>query len=181
MMFGIATKKARLHIDSFVNLLGEDEHSWGLSHKGILWHGGKSRPFCRPFKENESTVVGVLFDGVQGTLSFYRDGVSLGVAFARLDRCQEPLFPAVSSTAAKTEMTLGVTMKAFDSLEDRCRSVVARLLEVDDDIERLPLPKTVKADLHSMVKADWKVLLEKHLVGMDDPPGGKEVISCHSR
>jgi SPRY domain-containing SOCS box protein 3 len=33
MMFGIGTKKARLHVDAFVNMLGEDESSWGLSHK----------------------------------------------------------------------------------------------------------------------------------------------------
>eukprot|EP00091_Calanus_sinicus_P013703 TRINITY_DN30428_c0_g1_i1.p1 TRINITY_DN30428_c0_g1~~TRINITY_DN30428_c0_g1_i1.p1 ORF type:complete len:123 (-),score=12.43 TRINITY_DN30428_c0_g1_i1:24-392(-) len=40
MMFGIGTRKARLHVDAFVNMLGEDENSWGLSHKGLLWHGG---------------------------------------------------------------------------------------------------------------------------------------------
>ncbi len=36
MMFGVATKKARLHVDAFVNLLGEDSQSWGLSHKGNI-------------------------------------------------------------------------------------------------------------------------------------------------
>lgn len=34
MMFGIGTRKARLHVNSFTNLLGEDENGWGLSHKG---------------------------------------------------------------------------------------------------------------------------------------------------
>lgn len=34
MMFGIGNKKARLHVNSFTNLLGEDENGWGLSHKG---------------------------------------------------------------------------------------------------------------------------------------------------
>jgi hypothetical protein len=33
MMFGVGTKKARLHVDAFVNMLGEDDQSWGLSHK----------------------------------------------------------------------------------------------------------------------------------------------------
>ena len=40
MMFGVGTKKARLNSDKFVNLLGEDRNSWGLSHKGLAWHGG---------------------------------------------------------------------------------------------------------------------------------------------
>src|SRR5688572_18619590 len=28
MMFGVATEKSRLHVDAFVNLLGENENSW---------------------------------------------------------------------------------------------------------------------------------------------------------
>jgi SPRY domain-containing SOCS box protein 3 len=36
MMFGIGTKKARLHVNSFTNLLGEDNEGWGLSHKGTI-------------------------------------------------------------------------------------------------------------------------------------------------
>ncbi|ELU18874.1 hypothetical protein CAPTEDRAFT_133111 [Capitella teleta] len=154
MMFGIATKKARLHVDAFVNLLGEDEHSWGLSHKGMLWHGGRCRPYTRPFRENESTVVGVLYDAIQGTLTFYRDGVCLGIAFSGLHRVLGGLYPAVCSTAAKTEMTLGVTIRAFDSLEDRCRSAIARLLQQNDAIEKLPLPNRVKTDLRTLMQAD---------------------------
>jgi len=41
-MFGVVGAAARLHVDSFVNLLGEDEHGWALSHKGTLWHRGRS-------------------------------------------------------------------------------------------------------------------------------------------
>lgn len=37
MMFGIGTKNVRLHINVFKNLLGEDEHGWGLSHKGYYY------------------------------------------------------------------------------------------------------------------------------------------------
>jgi SPRY domain-containing SOCS box protein 3 len=42
MMFGVATRKAKLHSNSFVNLLGEDSNSWGLSHKGLLFHAGNT-------------------------------------------------------------------------------------------------------------------------------------------
>jgi len=42
LMFGVADESARLHVDAFVNLLGEDEHSYALSHKGTLWHRGRS-------------------------------------------------------------------------------------------------------------------------------------------
>ena len=58
MMFGIGTKNARLHVDAFVNMLGETDESWGLSHKGILWHGGNYRQYTKSFKENISTTIG---------------------------------------------------------------------------------------------------------------------------
>lgn len=34
IMFGIGTKSCRLHANAFRNMLGENEHGWGLSHKG---------------------------------------------------------------------------------------------------------------------------------------------------
>ena len=50
MMFGVGTKSARLHVDAFVNMLGEDSRSWGLSHKGFLWHAGKQRAYTKAFR-----------------------------------------------------------------------------------------------------------------------------------
>merc|ERR1719350_1160971 len=85
MMFGIGTRKARLHVDAFVNMLGEDEHSWGLSHKGLLWHGGRNKQYIKPFRENIATSIGLFFDGVSGTLTYYKDGQCLGTAFTSLN------------------------------------------------------------------------------------------------
>jgi len=78
MMFGVGTKKARLHVDAFVNMIGEDTQSWGLSHKGFLWHAGRNKKYTCPFRENVATTIGIFFDGVSGTLTYYKDGVSLG-------------------------------------------------------------------------------------------------------
>lgn len=86
MMFGIGTEKTRLHADSFINLLGEDTNSWGLSHKGVLWHGGVALMYTKRFKENTPTTIGILFNGIEGTLTYYKDGVCLGVAFSGLDK-----------------------------------------------------------------------------------------------
>ncbi|CAL4200105.1 unnamed protein product, partial [Meganyctiphanes norvegica] len=77
VMFGVCTSKARLHADAFVNLVGEDEHGWGMSHKGTVWHGGKSRPYTQPFRENRPTTVGVLLDVDNNRLGFYKDGIWL--------------------------------------------------------------------------------------------------------
>lgn len=144
MMFGIGTRRARLHVDAFVNMLGEDEHSWGLSHKGLLWHGGRHKQYIKPFRENVATTVGIFFDGVSGNLTYYKDNICLGIAFTGLQDIQEPLYPIVCSTAAKTEMALGVLKRDFQSLQDRCRAVILSHLTEEEQIDTLKLPLRIK-------------------------------------
>ena len=45
VMFGVGTLEARTVADTFTNLLGQDSNSWGLSHKGLLWHEGTCRTY----------------------------------------------------------------------------------------------------------------------------------------
>ena len=144
MMFGVGTRRARLHVDAFVNMLGEEEASWGLSHKGLLWHAGHSKTYIKPFRENVATTIGIYFDGISGNLTFYKDGQCLGVAFAGLQDVTEPLYPIVCSTAAKTEMALGVLKRDFLSLQDRCRATVLAHLTHEEQIDRLKLPLRIK-------------------------------------
>ena len=144
MMFGVGTSQARIHADAFLNILGEDQHSWGLSHKGFLWHDGKSRSFTKPFHENEQTVIGLLFDWAYGTLTYYKDGVPLGIGFTGLNKVEEDLFPMVSSTAAKTEITLGRRSRNFFNLQDRCRSIIIDKITGEMDTEQLPIPTRIK-------------------------------------
>jgi len=144
MMFGIGTKKARLHVDAYVNMLGEDDHSWGLSHKGLLWHAGRHKLYIKPFRQNIATTIGLYFDGVAGTLTYYKDNVCLGVAFSGLQEVTEPLYPIVCSTAAKTEMALGVLKRDFQSLQDRCRVAILAHLTHEEQIDHLRLPQRLK-------------------------------------
>ena len=53
----------------------QDKKSWGFSHHGLLWHNGVSTRYAKPFQESVPTVIGVLFDGIEGTVKFYKDGV----------------------------------------------------------------------------------------------------------
>lgn len=147
MMFGIGTKEACLHRNSFTNLIGEDTHSWGMSHKGLIWHGGLWARYTAPFRENQDATVGVLFDGIEGTLTFYKDGKCLGVAFKGLQQVRDPLYPMVSSTACKTEMELGYMQRDFVNLQDRCRAVILDKVKSKSELESLALPPMIKSYL----------------------------------
>lgn len=180
-MFGIGTRKARLHVNSFTNLLGEDCNGWGLSHKGLvsaswlfrlntllkiithqIWHGGVARQFCNRFKENEATKIGILFDGQAGTLTYWKDDVCLGVAFRGLNEIQEPLFPIVCSTAAKTEMCLCNTKRDFANLQDRCRAVIMNLVRSREILESLELPFQIRNYLVESLSETSDVLINNY-------------------
>ena len=139
-MFGVCTDQQRLHADAFINLIGENCHGWGLSHKGLAWHDGKWHHFTKPFRENEATTIGMLFDGVSGTLTYYKDGECLGTAFTDLHEVTEDIFPVISSTAAKTEMVVGLRMRGYQDLQDRCRAAIVASMRHPSLIEYLPLP-----------------------------------------
>ncbi|XP_031342774.1 SPRY domain-containing SOCS box protein 3 isoform X2 [Photinus pyralis] len=126
---------------------GEDCHGWGLSHKGLLWHGGTWYHYTKPFRENEATVIGILFDGVDGTLTFYKDGKCLGIAFRGLHEVKQSLYPMVCSTAAKTEMKLTGMKRDFVNLQDRCRAVILKCVVDKTSIDELMIPPRIKGYL----------------------------------
>ncbi|KAL7742192.1 hypothetical protein ACLKA6_005461 [Drosophila palustris] len=151
IMFGIGTRNCRLHANAFRNMLGENEHGWGLSHKGVLWHKGVALLYTKRFRENHPTQIGILYDGIEGTLTYYKDGKCLGVAFRGLHKVVEPLYPIVCSTAAKTEMTLKCARREFVNLQDRCRAVIMRRLRTAADLEKLKLPLPISEYLGEVI------------------------------
>lgn len=154
-MFGIGTKETRLGAVGFTDIIGEDKNSWGLSHKGRLHHDGKSKKFCRPFRERFPVTVGILFDGVYGTLTFYKNGVSLGIAFRDLQKVKEPLYPVISSSAARTVMILQETESEFVNLEDRSKAVLMdSIRDPITEIHTLPLPLTIQEMLVDECQVD---------------------------
>ena len=76
---------------------------------------------------------------------------SLGVAFTGLNEISEPLYPMICSTAAKTEMSLGVMKREFLSMQDRCRATIIRSLTNEGQIEQLLLPRSLKVN-HLLVQ-----------------------------
>lgn len=63
IMFGVGTKRARIHADSFLNLLGEDGESMGLSHKGLIWQKGVANKGTGRFDFFVSSLNSAKWDG----------------------------------------------------------------------------------------------------------------------
>lgn len=96
-MFGIGKKCSKLVSPIlFENLIGGDSNSYGLSHKGIIYHNGTTYKYCHSFKERKSVVVGVFFNGPKSELSYFIDGKYMGVAFNNLDLNNSVYHPMIS-------------------------------------------------------------------------------------
>lgn len=151
VMIGVGTQKALLksNLYQYVNLLGQDEESWGLSYKGKIWHKGVSRDYCDPFFST-TTVIGVHLNMYKGTLTFYKNGVSLGEAFTGLNTKNQPLYPLISSTATETELGLGVRTSRYSSLQNKCFSMIRNSLKNVESIDNLPLPNLMKNHLREL-------------------------------
>jgi hypothetical protein len=81
-MIGVGQENTCLHTDKYdcLNLIGKTESSWGLCHKGTLWHNSIPKKYCEPFFDKE-TRIGVLLDLNRNALSFFNNGVYLGIGF----------------------------------------------------------------------------------------------------
>ncbi|KAG9475859.1 hypothetical protein GDO78_003973 [Eleutherodactylus coqui] len=160
VMVGVGTSRVSLCARSFqyLNLLGLDGDSWGLSYKGNICHAGSSKQYTEPFYE-EGTLIGVHLNMEQGTLTFYKDRQNLGLAFTGLHKVQLPLYPMVSSTSPGTELALRLRYCTLPTLEERCLSTLAHNLTQKDSADLLPLPAVVRWKLKTW--KNWDLLRQE--------------------
>lgn len=87
LFVGVASHRASA--DSF---LGADEHSWGyIGDKALYYQRNRVKSYGEGFGEGD--IIGVRVDSEQGTLSFSKNGVDLGIAFENI---VGEVYPAVS-------------------------------------------------------------------------------------
>lgn len=135
IQIGIGNKSARHNSMGYLNLLGIDKNSYGLTQNGQVWHGNGSKQFCSAWGANDR--IGCLFNGFNGQLSYYRNGIFLGVAFKDVDM-SESLYPMISSTVAQSAFRLDGVYESFPSLKDLCRKSI---LKEKMDLAGQMLPK----------------------------------------
>ena len=160
---GIATDKAKLHSPKLQAILGQDSESWAVSYSGELSHDGnvkKGYISDMNWSRNHNTIWGIYFDGQKGTLKFYLNGIDLGVAFHGLDKVEDNLYPIVSTHSPGLKATITTKRINFDSLKDRCRTVILQQLPkgwytgcpcefkpVEKHLTKLPVPSLIQGYL----------------------------------
>lgn len=128
---------------------GKDTNSWGLSHKGVLWHGNQTRRYTDVILE-QGMVIGVHLDLYRGTLSYYINGKPMGVAFRGLNTVGEKLYPMIGSTPGGTEMAVTLKTCRYLSLEEKCYHTITTAVRSRTHIDKLPLPKIMKDHLRQL-------------------------------
>lgn len=145
LMVGVGTKQAKKRSVGYLNLIGIDQHSWGLSNKGQLWHNNQSNVHCKPMgsEEPSKVVIGLLYDGFIGQLSFYVNGTRTGSSAAFKGLAQnEQLYPMISSTASNSNFKMGPVHESMPTLQDLCRETIITSLKPSSWNHQL-LPKSV--------------------------------------
>lgn len=151
MMLGVCNSDMDVtqYKTSFCSLIGKDSNSWGLSYTGNFYHKGKAQKYSSRF--DHGTVIGVHLDTWHGKISFFKDNEPLGVAAKGLNG--KPLYPVVSSTAARTKMRLQRSSSSSFSLQYLCCATIGKHLPNVEALKSLPIPPGVKR--HLCNELDW--------------------------
>lgn len=90
-VLGIATAQANM-----ASYLSADAYSWAYIWNGTKGTAGTANSYGDPIGNGD--IVGVAFDADNGTLAFYKNGVSPGTAYTGLT--SGPYFPAICGNTA---------------------------------------------------------------------------------
>lgn len=154
-MVGIGTSNTKMNSPtSFIDLLGKDNESMGLSHRGYICRNGIKKKFCHQLKF--SNIIGLLFHGPKRTLSYFINHNYMGIVFDNIDTTKTH-YPMVSTTAQKTQFILqnqfGIeTLKTPDTLKEITLKHVTK--QYISHKAELKLPSTIHEQILIHVLSD---------------------------
>ncbi|KZC06317.1 SPRY domain-containing SOCS box protein 3 [Dufourea novaeangliae] len=121
-MVGVGTGKVDMNSakSSFCSFLGLNRESYGFSYQGCIQYGGRTCKYGSSFEQG--TLVGVHLNTWKGTLEFFLNRKSLGIAFNGLRDTM--LYPMMCSTSAQTKMRLTHCSSMPVSLQTECLAVL---------------------------------------------------------
>ena len=106
----------------------------------------------KPLPENKQAIIGMLFDGLLGTLSYFHNGQYLGVAFTGLNTISHNLYPTITSTASGVKISIVKCMQGFFTLEHLCFNLILKSVRSKEDVSELFLPHLLNQTLIELLK-----------------------------
>jgi hypothetical protein len=91
------------------NYVGSNANGWAYDANGTKYNNGSNSSYGATYTNND--VIGVAFDADNGTLTFYKNGVSQGTAFTGLT--SGPYLPAVSTYNSGLVVNFGARPFAY--------------------------------------------------------------------
>ncbi|XP_076283437.1 SPRY domain-containing SOCS box protein 3 isoform X2 [Lasioglossum baleicum] len=122
LMVGVGTSKVHMNSkrELFCSFLGIDQESFGFSYQGYIQYDGEKKKYGCSF--GQGSLVGVYLNMWKGTLEFFLNRKSLGIAFFGLRNTM--LYPIVCSTAVESKMRLSHCSSVPASLQMECLSLL---------------------------------------------------------
>ena len=145
-LIGVGTAAATINISSFWCMADriQARQSWMMDSLGTTYHNRNTYPYTGAYlKDHETAIIGVLLDREHGTMSYYKNGEPLGVAFIEMNCKNKVLYPLMMS-ARHAEMTLGKRLRSFPTLKGRCRATIVKELSGKTEVDRLAIPTQMK-------------------------------------
>lgn len=66
--------------------MSQSTYGWGYFNHGCRCHNSGSASLSYGGYYSQGNIIGVLYDSDEGTLTFYKDGVNLGIAFSEINQ-----------------------------------------------------------------------------------------------
>lgn len=136
VMIGVGTSKIIL-ADwkfKFCSLLGIDSESWGYSYHGNIQHNKLRRKYGTKF--GLGSIIGVHLDMCSGTLEYFLNRKSLGIAFRGLKG--KELYPMVCSTAAQSAVRVTCCVSKESTLQMSCLERIMKHSALFNQYRKIP-------------------------------------------
>ncbi|XP_066145236.1 SPRY domain-containing SOCS box protein 3 isoform X2 [Euwallacea fornicatus] len=136
VMVGVGTSKVDFEKwqFKFCSLLGIDSESWGYSYHGSVQHNRVRKKYGEQF--GVGSIVGVHLDMCNGTLEYFLNRKSLGIAYRGLKG--KDLYPMVCSTAAKSCIRVTCSVTKELTMQMMCLKLVMNNPSLYETYKNIP-------------------------------------------
>ena len=151
LVIGIATKTLP-HIPTQAwGGMGARLHATGVSSHGTALTHNRTWPCMIKLHPHQIERLGMLYNSAHQTLTYFRNGMPIGLQFHDIDCEADQYYPMVSATVPGTTVKLTCTWRNTQTLQEMCRARILSALPASKAISQLDLPSA----LQRYLRTEW--------------------------